>query len=223
MSIYVYTSGTENTLKNAYLGADTLPSWYQEVEYIQSTGTQGINTWVNIKDWFTVKCNTVFDSWGGWMTLWWYLWYVWGADYRLYWWVQTAWKWCYWFMGSFSENLWTAQLNTKYNLELHIQSGNNYFKVGWTTLISWSQTFSTSASWTLWVLAGYSSDATWNRNYRKAKMYDYKVYDLSDNLIRDLIPCYRTADNVIWMYDKVNDVFYTNSWSWTFTKWPDVN
>ena len=62
MSIYVYTSGTENTLKNAYLGADTLPSWYQEVEYIQSTGTQGINTWVNIKDWFTVKCNTVFDS-----------------------------------------------------------------------------------------------------------------------------------------------------------------
>ena len=157
------------------------------------------------------------------MTLWWYLWYVWGADYRLYWWVQTAWKWCYWFMGSFSENLWTAQLNTKYNLELHIQSGNNYFKVGWTTLISWSQTFSTSASWTLWVLAGYSSDATWNRNYRKAKMYDYKVYDLSDNLIRDLIPCYRTADNVIWMYDKVNDVFYTNSWSWTFTKWPDVN
>jgi hypothetical protein len=39
---------------------------------------------------------------------------------------------------------------------------------------------------------------------------------------RDMIPCYRIADWEIWMYDVVNGVFYTNSWSWTFTKWPDV-
>jgi hypothetical protein len=25
------------------------------------------------------------------------------------------------------------------------------------------------------------------------------------------------------MYDAVNGVFYTNQWSWAFTKWPDVN
>ena len=41
--------------------------------------------------------------------------------------------------------------------------------------------------------------------------------------VRDFIPCYRVTDWVIWMYDEVNDVFYTNQWSWTFTKWPDVN
>ena len=41
-------------------------------------------------------------------------------------------------------------------------------------------------------------------------------------LIRDLVPCYRTLDNEIGLYDLVNDVFYTNSGSGSFTKGNDV-
>ncbi len=41
--------------------------------------------------------------------------------------------------------------------------------------------------------------------------------------IRELIPCYRKSDNVIWLFDKENNIFYTNAWSWTFTKWWDIN
>ena len=49
------------------------------------------------------------------------------------------------------------------------------------------------------------------------KIYSTKVYD--DNiLIRDLVPCYRKSDNVIGMFDLVNNVFYTNAGSGTFLK-----
>lgn len=38
----------------------------------------------------------------------------------------------------------------------------------------------------------------------------------------DLVPCYRKADDVIGFYDIVNDVFYTNAGTGTFVKGPDV-
>lgn len=41
-------------------------------------------------------------------------------------------------------------------------------------------------------------------------------------LVRNLIPCYRIADSVIGMYDIVNDVFYQNAGTGTFTKGADV-
>jgi hypothetical protein len=50
----------------------------------------------------------------------------------------------------------------------------------------------------------------------------FKIYSDANTIERDLVPCYRIADGVIWMYDLTNDQFYTNSGSWTFTKWPDV-
>ena len=44
------------------------------------------------------------------------------------------------------------------------------------------------------------------------KIYYFKVTDKSTgDLVRNMIPCYRISDNVIGMYDIVNDVFYTNS------------
>ena len=55
----------------------------------------------------------------------------------------------------------------------------------------------------------------------KAKLYSCQIYNPSWTLIRDFYSCYRKSDWVIWLYDKVNDVFYTNEGSWSFTKWPN--
>ena len=50
-----------------------------------------------------------------------------------------------------------------------------------------------------------------------------KIYDGSSyTLVRDFVPCYRKSDSVIGMYDLVNDVFYTNAGSGSFTKGNDV-
>ena len=48
------------------------------------------------------------------------------------------------------------------------------------------------------------------------KMYSTKIYD-NNVLVRDFIPCYRNSDNVVGMYDVVNNVFYTNQGTGAFT------
>lgn len=52
------------------------------------------------------------------------------------------------------------------------------------------------------------------------KLYTFKLYD-GDNLVRDLIPCYRKLDAVIGVYDKISKAFYTST-SGSFTKGQDI-
>lgn len=46
--------------------------------------------------------------------------------------------------------------------------------------------------------------------FSSIKLYGCKIYE-DEILVRDLIPCYRKADNEIGMYDMVEGIFYTNS------------
>ena len=73
----------------------------------------------------------------------------------------------------------------------------------------------------LTILAQYWPTEDAYYNYASAKLYACKIWD-NDVLVRDFIPCYRKSDNVIWVFDKVENKFYTNAWSGTFTKWNDV-
>ena len=50
----------------------------------------------------------------------------------------------------------------------------------------------------------------------KATIYYVKIYE-NNTLVRDLVPCYRKSDGEIGLYDLVNDVFYTNQGSGSFT------
>jgi len=53
------------------------------------------------------------------------------------------------------------------------------------------------------------------------KMRYFKFYQ-DTTLILNCIPCYRKSDNEIGMYDLVNDVFYTNDGTGTFNKGNDI-
>ena len=53
------------------------------------------------------------------------------------------------------------------------------------------------------------------------KLYSFLLYD-NEKLIREFIPCYRKSDSVIGLYDIVNNVFYTNSGTGTFSKGANV-
>ena len=48
------------------------------------------------------------------------------------------------------------------------------------------------------------------------KIYSFKMY-YENELVRDFIPCYRNSDNEIGLYDLVNNVFYTNKGTGAFT------
>lgn len=54
------------------------------------------------------------------------------------------------------------------------------------------------------------------------KIYDCKIFN-NNNKIYELIPCYRKTDKIAGMYDLVNNVFYTNAGSGVFSVGADSN
>ena len=78
-----------------------------------------------------------------------------------------------------------------------------------------------SANLSIYLFAIHETNGMVYRNIQ-AKVYNMKIYE-NDMLVRNLIPCYRISDNVIGMYDTVNDVFYTNSGTGSFSKGNDIN
>lgn len=57
--------------------------------------------------------------------------------------------------------------------------------------------------------------------FAKMKLFSFKFYE-NDLLIRDLLPCYRTSDNEVGLYDLVNGVFYTNKGQGKFEKGDNI-
>lgn len=53
------------------------------------------------------------------------------------------------------------------------------------------------------------------------KLYSFKIYD-NNVIVRDLIPAKRKSDNEIGLYDSVNGVFYTNSGTGEFIAGPEI-
>ena len=50
----------------------------------------------------------------------------------------------------------------------------------------------------------------------KTKLYSFKIFD-NEIIVRDFIPCFRNSDNEVGLYDLINNVFYTNQGSEAFT------
>ena len=59
----------------------------------------------------------------------------------------------------------------------------------------------------------------WGTNGMYGRIYSFSV-ERDSKLIFNLIPCYRKSDNVVGMYDIVNDVFYTNAGTGEFVIGP---
>ena len=207
-----------------------LPSAYQEVEYLENNWTCYINTGLQIKDGYRSVQKLRFLAyqtydWGyvTWGYIWADSWLPWGHA-RLYVWNGRSWTtwWSYGYLSSYTN--WTtaiATIGTDYDMDFSWVSGDAFLKIDWTSYFTSSNTYSTSLSWPVSVFAGgYEPNST--KAHPWLRVYYAKYYDNTDTLVRELIPCYRIADSVIWMYDLVNDVFYTNAWTWTFTKWQDV-
>ena len=209
----------ERPLKNVYIGEyNTPPSTYQQVEWIQSSGTQYIDTWF-------IPSNTTKIE----ISMWW-----WSAlqQFQTLFWARQAWsstgKW--FVLGYNTQYMYYAMFNKAIDIQTMVLSfidGNNYIiqmsKDGiyqnWTKKYTFtSATFTSPVSMSL-----FAMNDNWTVKEQWAfKMYYTKIWS-NGTLVRDFIPCYKTSNNEIWLFDKVENKFYANSWTWTFTKWPDVN
>ena len=58
--------------------------------------------------------------------------------------------------------------------------------------------------------------------YGKYKVFYYQMMRDNNTLSRQLYPCYRISDNVIGFYDKISGIFFTNVGTGTFIKGSDI-
>lgn len=202
--------------------AYALPSEYQQVAYIRSSGTQYIKTGVVPTVNTSVKieigdasgmtgifCGTRSDSSGN------------SARFMP---ARGHDNMCILTSFGFSETPVGNALHTNYNTSCIIEANlpgqivRNIF---------WSYQFSEDVSRLEFInpiaLFGCGDD---NNTVTYLSTCSIGKCTIKDNItgitLRDFVPCYRKADDEIGMYDLVNGIFYTNQGTGTFTKGPDV-
>jgi len=187
-----------------------VPPEYQEVEYIETTGTQWINTGIsantaNLRTISTVLVTSVSVADGD--SIWSGSWDV--SGYLLN--VNASGE-LGWHSGgkkvtaNITLNNWFSVETTKQNL---VVDGTSY------ALASPSG----SDSNTIVLIAWCSSGARGGRaraRYKATMMYS------GTTLLREFYPCYRKSDSVAGFWDKANEVFYTNAGTGTFVVGPDL-
>lgn len=215
---YIGVGGKARKIKKGYIGVyqnavtntHGLPSGYTELSYIQSSGTQCINTnWLPTSNDASFEIVFEFTGFSG-NDIDWILGNYNGSSGQAV------------MLGtqngtSTSLSLWSrsngyqtfgaaAKVNTKYTI-------THKFSTGATTLNGTAHSLSAVNYGTtkLALFAGCVGDY-----FAKAKIYSCKFWQGS-TLVRNYIPAKRNSDSVLGLYDLVNSKFYTNAGTGTFT------
>ena len=77
-----------------------------------------------------------------------------------------------------------------------------------------------TSSYNVYIFAMNNAGAILNAS--SYRLYGFKIYD-DNTLVRDFIPCYRNSDDEVGLYDLVNNVFYTNAGTGKFTYGKKIN
>lgn len=178
-------------------GFDTTLSDYNVVEYIESTGTQYIDTGLIMEKSTTMRMeiSAQLTSNGNW------------AGVNGYMQHQAS-------LGDGSKGLFVVD----YNGNTHIE--NVYFNNTLKYTQDWTSAYSGAKNKVAVIGMGNAENTWWtnissNRYAQVGKWYYIKVYR-SGTLVRDYVPCVRNSDGVAGLYDKVENKFYTNSGTGSF-------
>lgn len=197
--------------------ANMLPKEYQKIEYIESNGTQWINTEIYPTN-NTIKLEVKIaynDTKTGQLM---------GSG------TSGTERFNFGIEGSrfrfgFGDKWFDAHSDVlKANTEPHIWILDANTKTGSIDGIKQTATtnvYSPSGSRAIILFARGMSSVAESSNKTRGKLYYTKIWNNGD-LVRDMVPCYRKSDNEIGMYDIANDTFYTNKGSDTFIAGPDV-
>ena len=178
-------------------GFDTTLSDYNVVEYIESTGTQYIDTGLTMEKSTTMRMeiSAQLTSNGNW------------AGVNGYMQHQAS-------LGGGNKGLFVVD----YNGNTHIE--NVYFNDVLKYNQDWTSAYSGAKNKVAVIGMDNAENAWWtnisaNKYAQIGKWYYIKVYR-SGTLVRDYVPCVRNSDGIAGLYDKVENKFYTNSGTGSF-------
>lgn len=181
-----------------------LPDEYQEVEYIESTGTQWINTNKSLSSYnFLVKADVMFTS----LSL--------EHDFIgnlgddktnsfVVGWYHTGKGFCY-KSNTVNAEQFPIEQNRRYNITATYNGTIKTITNGTRTIQALDNTGISSHP----IYVFCRGKLAENRPFI-GRIYSLKVVDNGVNIL-NLIPCYRKSDNVAGMYNLADGVFYTNS------------
>lgn len=209
-----YTNQGEGEFVKSY----NLPEEYQLVEYIQTTGTQYIDSKVPLRsklkiivDWNYKDAPSGNSYTGG---------HIGSPGNR-------------WLIGSQRSNTYffavgTGNVPTEFTfgdrdvVEAYWEDKNSYFMCNGVKSTKYNyQIYALAEEPTYTYYMGAVNRTSGASLYPRLTIYSWKFYQ-DDVLIRDFVPCYRKTDGEIGMYDLVNGVFYTNDGTGTFIKGNNV-
>ena len=180
-----------------------LPSGYTQVDYIESSGTQYIDTGVNADSKLRVVLDTTFLNSRSIGAI-----YRNGSNYERYH-LQGEAKFIF-YTHTTPVSLNTFD-NNRHLFDLNVPNGTIYVDN-----ISYNKeyiVFDTRLSF--WLFRRNSNDSSL-QFFNASKLYSCKMY-YNNVLVRNFIPCYRNSDNEVGLYDLVNNVFYANQGTGEFT------
>ena len=224
---YVKINSVWKGIKRIYIKLPSqLPSGYKQLDYLQSTGTQWIdsgltvteNTWIDTELSYSAsyEYNMMIGSWNC-LNL-----SIRENNYG-----------CISVGGVSLQPYLTFKLNKKYRIILGpdygISINSEYYSVGNST--------NTTGTTNHLLLFGCNDINNGNNpynwgganGYSQGKIYSCKFYTGKTNdsdastLTRNFIPAKRISDNVLGMYDLVSNTFFTNSGTGTFTAGPEID
>ena len=199
-----------------------LPNEYQEVEYIESTGTQYIDTGYCP---YKTKTEVKFKYTGSSNVSGVYILASWTSNNRYYPVAYTG-----TINGTTYNQFRTADKNNiytnlgAYNSEVHSVIYNDeenkvYFDNILKTTVTDLDTPNTNS---IYLFAMHGS--TGAENSSSCRIFSVKLMDkITNTIARNFIPCYRKSDNEIGMYDLVSNQFYTNAGTGVFLMGTEVN
>ena len=186
-----------------------LPSEYQQVEYIESTGTQYINTGVIGKTGLRIVAEMGYATPGlG----------LFGCRYVNTRFFVVLWPSPYFDFGYGGDIATGIKVENRkiYNIDFDTSTHPKRFGI--------DGVYKTSSEHHDAPVSIYIFCYNFNKptSFSKSIFKSMTIADENGELLRNFVPCYRESDGEIGVYDLVNGVFYTNSGSGTFIKGEDV-
>ena len=189
---------------------DALPAEYQQVEYIQSSGTQYIDTGYKANQDTSIHMNVSSTSTAN------------QAFYCSRSGLSSNTFSCFIVSNYVRHDYCTSQTATSLkattNSNYNIYASKNQLYING-TLLNTATEAKFTASYNMYL--GASFDGSNTGNFLIGKIYSCSIWD-DDTLVRDFIPCYRKSDNVVGLYDRVTNTFFTNAGTGTFTKGANI-
>lgn len=194
--------------------AASVPAGYTQLEYIESSGTQYIDTSISAPNGFKAILDWMFTDFSGDNNK-----AVLGSEdgaapWACNWLQKRGGSGYYWTLGAYSVfgSSTAISANTRYSIDMSTIKGDSHLKVDGNSIITDTNSNDRSSN-ALYIFANNNAGTVGNLS--PARLYSCKIIK-DDETVRNYIPAKRNSDGIVGLYDLVSKSFFTNAGTGAF-------